>query len=732
MAGSTHDHPEVAAPTRDAPGRAGALGLERPVATSTRHDPPGHVERHASDATPVDLAPRRDRLSRRRTLALQRSAGNRAVSGLLRHIQRVPVTEPKQSETLYNDENAAGQATANSYSMTAKYEMTRSGDSSATVTVKIRFVSQSRNTIDPASPTAPAGTPRLGALIGSPTEIPADDPRRAWATTVVQEGVKIWNGRLTFVGEEERPAPPDPVAGVPPPTVTKKRLPVAFRAEPVFGLGDAAHSQVVVHPPSTVAGTPGHPIDAGNYYMDKGTYSGDDKVITAHEYGHLLGIPDEYSQSNEQINALIHQAAPGNAPSVGKALDKETVKRMVLVSLREPMYWKLDAALPRVAAALGTQRAQVTRRLRDAAKTAVVSADVVTQLTGQLEGRAAGQVKPDVPGAVAFQTTRNFSGAGYAGSAVTAAFSTAGLSTQIGDAYWKALSDAAGRSVAVAGLGDVSIDVHGAVGATTASGGANAAAAQGLATSSVGPAPAPAGGGAAAGGTTTGGGTPGLPAITPPAALVDKLTALPSTWGAAGSAVETGITEGRFAAKMVGTLKTAQIVAAVASMLPGGIPQTIGTTGKLYREAYSLVSNAARTAARELMTELISSTMDPLLQSNVTDLQAAISTEVERIMGTPASGVAALGTPDPNMTALVNAMKTRLDADKAATAGGGRDPLGKTGGTAPAQDVTYSYQGLMGSSATTALRPDQFTPMVKQFNDNLKTEFEKPFAAEAT
>ncbi len=86
--------------------------------------------------------------------------------------------------------------------------------------------------------------------------------------------------------------------------------------------------------------------------MNKGTsYSGDDSVITAHEYGHLLGIPDEYSQSNEQLNALIHEAAPANAASAGKALDKETVKRMVLVSLREPMYFKLDAALPQISAA---------------------------------------------------------------------------------------------------------------------------------------------------------------------------------------------------------------------------------------------------------------------------------------------------------------------------------------------------------------------------------------------
>ena len=99
-------------------------------------------------------------------------------------------------------------------------------------------------------------------------------------------------------------------------------------------------------------------------------------------------------------------------------------------------------------------------------------------------------------------------------------------------------------------------------------------------------------------------------------------------------------------------------------------------------------------------------------------------------MSTPASGVAALGTPDPNMVAMVAAMKARLDADKAATAGGGRDPLAKTGGTAAAQDVTYSYQGLMGTNAKTTLRPDQFGPMVEQFNSKLSTTFEKKFTAE--
>jgi hypothetical protein len=178
---------------------------------------------------------------------------------------------------------------------------------------------------------------------------------------------------------------------------------------------------------------------------------------------------------------------------------------------------------------------------------------------------------------------------------------------------------------------------------------------------------------------------------------------------------------------MVGTLKAAQAVATIASLAGVG---GIDTTSQLYQVAYALVTNAAQTAARELASELIGATMTPVLVTGVSDLQSAIGTEVGRVMGTPASGVAALGTPDPSMTAIVTAMKARLDADKAATKGTGRDPLGTPGGTAPDQDVTYSYQGLMGSNATTALRPDQFDPMVKQFNDRLTNLFEKPFAAE--
>jgi hypothetical protein len=74
-------------------------------------------------------------------------------------------------------------------------------------------------------------------------------------------------------------------------------------------------------------------------------------------------------------------------------------------------------------------------------------------------------------------------------------------------------------------------------------------------------------------------------------------------------------------------------------------------------------------------------------------------------------------------------MKARLDADKTATAGGGRDPVG-TGKAAPDQDVTYSYQGLMGSHGTMAIREDQLMPLLKQFNLRCLNLWEKPFKAE--
>jgi hypothetical protein len=645
---------------------------------------------------------------------LQRTAGNRAVTSIVGRIhrntlQRVKVSEATVGETLYNQSGAGGTAAAKHYSIKPQYQMTRNGDSGVTVTVRVKFLNQARNGTDPTAPGAPPGTPALGALMGSPTEIPVTDPdnRRAWCQNIVKEQVKPWNGRLTLVGEEWNATEAN----------TKKRLPVTFDAVAVFGLAEEADNQVIVHPTTVVAGSPGQPIDAGNYYLNKGGYKADEKVIAAHEYGHLIGIPDEYSQSNEQMNALLHQASPGDAPSSRAALDRKTVERMVLSSLRQPLYDRLGTQMPAVADAIRAKRALVKTRMALAARSGVVAPAVRTELTNQLTAASEPGLAPSIPRAVAFQTTANFSNVTNAGVGVEAGFSAAALTSQIRDMYWKALLGAQNAVVAVKGLGDVSINVQGSVNRTTAAGGAQQAPAAGLAASTVG----------SPGGPAT---VFGFPLILPPSGLVGQLMALPTTFATAGSALETGVTPATFTTKMESVLKSAAAAAAAAPLPPGVAPPAkMARSGELYRRAYTLVTNASREASKQLATDLINTVVQPVLASSVKTLETTIETEVNRVMTTPPSGVAALGPADPNMAALVAAMKARLDANKTASAGGGRDPLG-TGKPAPAQDVTYSYQGLMGTHGTMAVRADQFAPIVNQFNDKLTTFFEKDFTAE--
>jgi len=355
-------------------------------------------------------------------------------------------------------------------------------------------------------------------------------------------------------------------------------------------------------------------------------------------------------------------------------------------------------------------------KLAAALKGGVKSADVTDALRDRLTATAEAKIAPSVPRVVAFETTQNFSNVTEAGKAFDSVFDTAALTTYIDDAYWKALISAEFADVSVTGLGDVSIGVAQSVRNTTATGGANAAAASGLAGSTIGP----------------GAGAPGLPAVVPSTSLQGRLSALPATWEAAGSALETGITPAAIETKMKAILAALAMVEAVAAVVPGmaGLASPrMRTRRELYQRALQLVTNASGEAAKQVTTELMTSAIAPVLTSSVADLLAAIKTEVTRVMTTPPSGVVLLGPADPNMAAMVAAMKTTLEANQKATAGTGRDPTGG-GGTAPAQDVTYSYQGLMGSSTTKDVRPDQFQPMVDHFNDSLKNVFEKKFTAD--
>ena len=354
-----------------------------------------------------------------------------------------------------------------------------------------------------------------------------------------------------------------------------------------------------------------------------------------------------------------------------------------------------------------------------AARAGVREAAVRAELEKQLTDAADPGLAKAVPRTVAFQTTKNFSNLTLAGTAVEAGFSAAALTTMIRDKYWQALLGAQNANVAVTGLGDVSVNVQQSVRNLTQTGGAQAANAATAAGSAVG----------SAGGPTT---FFGFPVIAPPSGLVGKLMDIPNTWGTAGSALEAGVTSAAFSTKMEAILKVAGAAAglatALAGLLPGPGPAKIAGGRELYLRAYSMVNTAAAEAAKQLSAELLNTVIPPMINSGVTDVQSAIQTEVEKVMGTPPAGIAALGS-NPAMAALVTTMKARLDADKTASAGGGRDPVG-TGKAAPEQDVTYSYQGLMGSHGTMAIREDQLNPLVKQFNLRCLTLWEKAFKAE--
>lgn len=646
-------------------------------------------------------------------LDLQRLAGNAAVSSVVGKIvrdtlQRVPVKESPPNETLYNQPGTGGKAKAQDYGGDVSYDMTRNGDSGVTITIKIQFLNQSRCGRKKL-PTDPPNTPDLGDLVGDPTEIPTNDPdnRRAWCQNIVTEQVKPWNGKLTMVGEEVNVIDAN----------TKKRLPVTFNSVAVFGKGEKHDQVIIVHPMSTTADpATGNPIDAGNYYLNKGRYSSNDSVIAAHEYGHLLGIDDEYSQSNEMLNALLHQAAPGNAPSAMKALDKKTVERMVLAALSIPLQAQLTTMMPAITDAFRAKRALVKTRMAAAARAGIVDAAVRAELENNLKASSEPGLSPSVPRAVAFETTANFSNITAAGEGVEAGFSAASMATQISSAYEKALLAAQGAAVTVDGVGATSINVHGSVSAMSAAGGAQQANAASVASSTVGD-----GGGPAS--------FLGLPVILPPSGLVGKLNALPATWGTAGSAVESGVTPAVFAAKMASLVKSASAAAAAPVPVGATAPAKSKNAGELYAKAYAIVTSMAKETCRQVSGDLIGTVVSPVLGTSVSDLESTIATEVTRVMSTPASGVAALGPPDPKMAALVAHMKAQLDADKTASAGGGHSPIG-AGKAAPDQNVTYSVQSLMGSSKTTAIRADQFNPMVKQFNAKLRNMWEKTFTAE--
>ncbi|KQM82335.1 hypothetical protein ASE68_02765 [Agromyces sp. Leaf222] len=707
---------------------------------------------HGSRAAPSRSTPNAPtRLPDGRVLdlvALQRSAGNRAVSALVqrqhqrasggstrpggaRHatsahpamVQRVPVTVPSRQETLFNDRTTTpGVARANVYGSAAgsKLDMTRGGTPEvATATVRIRFVDQSR------TPVAGAG-----GVMGPDSErvVPAGDARRAFALTTCTTAPGHWNNRAVLVGERSTPnwlvrQFSDDRGG-------PVRLPLRFRAEPVWDLsGKDKYPTVRLFPQAQAAGGNTHPIDAGNYYMNVANYgAANAEAIYAHEYGHLIGLSDEYSQSNPQMHALMHEMDPATSAQRGAALDREAVRRMILASLVPQLHARVAGAAGEISQQFLRAQGPVRSALGASVRTAM--ADPTTVAALQIAVPPAGaRLAPYVPRTLAAAARNPANTTTPAATAVAAEFAPAPIEAMLRQLYYSSLNTAATGVVDVGANLGMHINIQGSSGLTStgrpAVGGATGLWAGG---------PAAAGDLSAVVDQVAGASRTGrIPPLRASGSILRDLTSLPAGWAALAGGAPASMSVATVTNDVKQSLASA-FIARVGPILAGtAAPTTSERLGTFVATLNSAARTAAKAASENAVRTFLASEVQPVIARSTGSLMTAIGEEVTRIMGTPAEKLAQTAPRDPAIAGIASAMAGRFALAKAGatvsqivSGGTGVNP----GTAAPAQEVTYGTVNMM-SDNTDIFRADQFADLATAFNGSgLKRSREGDFHVE--
>lgn len=651
---------------------------------------------------------------------LGRLAGNAAVADLLAGptpgVQRVPFSAARGETLLTTEAVGTGPPTgytAHGYSTGASntYEMTRETNA-VRVKVKILFLD-------------PGGGP-----------IPATEPanRRGTATQLCRDLVGFWNNKFQFTTEgtstpAPSPAPPGAGAGsrsgTPPPPVT---LNVVFEAEPMFeGSGQNAtvyyHSNVATG--QAPAGGPYGIVDAANWFQQHSPQAYGTTplpAVYAHEYGHLLGIPDEYSVANPEMHRLFHEAAPGaGGTAMGEELDRQGARRVMIDALTpylEQNVRNLGQATARLVLA---QRPAMATDLARAVRSAWRDRSLVAGLGAAAAAAlpAGSRVARQAPEAVRFEATENLSYLTAVNEALDTQLQTTQLTSLLVAMLHAAIRTAMGTNVVTIPFHrgkcsdedfTVRIDTTAlAQNATLAN------AAQAAANAATGLPPAMPGRGA--------------PRIRPSPDLMGRMAQTIGQWQR---------TRDLFGTQVAGIADRVRRAALAAFSGPGStFASDVGdSVPRLYRAVLDRFLVIARSAAAAAVDDFLNASLGQVMGAQMQELHQILMAELDNHTSVPLTGGtnAAPGAspPDPAVLARANAIHQQMQVMAAqarteATAGAPSMAPGATQATTTR--VRYTMNTMMGDTHTSdaatnpaaqaagAVRPAYLNGMLANFNN---------------
>ncbi|MBL8925304.1 MAG: hypothetical protein JNM77_03575 [Pseudonocardia sp.] len=661
-------------------------------------------------------------------IGLQRAAGNRAVAGSFvrvgsaapRAVQRVHVDGAFDENLLqpYDARNRPTRAlTPHVYSQDVHYDLTR-GAAQVDVVVKIRFVAPDNSQI-------PA----------------ADTARRTYIANMCAGVEAAWGGKYVFVTKAHPPPPatgtgtapaptPAPAPGTTappapgtaaPPAAVDVRLPVKFTATPEYSPADDGTMPVVhVHPQTEAADSSrvGKRIDSGNWFMNMGDYDTGDPneavKTAAHEYGHLLGIPDEYSQSNAQMHKLMHQASPTIAAGEDQKLDDAATKYMVLRAMGPSLGRHARVASQRATKAIGAKRAHLEQEVRAAISGLWSDAGVINAVKAQVAPQL---ITGGHPALVArIEALLRHQGAGVdtgkiARTVVTQQIGASSIQTLVFGALRTALLSAQRVTIPITNASGQASTMNVEIGTSqtvnkAASAGALNQAAEKVAGATL---DAPAG---------KGGKAP--PSLRPSGSFVSELQALTSTWTAGADTLATQ------AAAIKGKAGDEYRTWALDATSTADETQ-------LARFLGGVVEALSVSLGGEAINTFLSSTFATMMQGQIDAITAAVQTEIDAHRTATPTGTSAapVAAPDPRVAAAVAKVSAKMRALQAApgTAVPGAKMAGAT--AAPTtQHSSFTVLSMMGSGNEGGMRIDYLAKILESFNAQFKKPDEDAFKTE--